>query len=46
VPISHPVKDLFKPEVAQAIARFLSGQTRKQLTALSEAKDIPLLTLR
>jgi crotonobetainyl-CoA:carnitine CoA-transferase CaiB-like acyl-CoA transferase len=45
VAIAHPVKDLFKPEVAQAIAQFLSGQTREQLTALSEAKDIPLLTL-
>jgi hypothetical protein len=31
--------------VAQAIARFLSRQSRQQLTALSQAKDIPLLTL-
>jgi crotonobetainyl-CoA:carnitine CoA-transferase CaiB-like acyl-CoA transferase len=45
VPIAHPVKDLFKPEVAQAIARFLGSQTKEQLNALSEAKDIPLLTL-
>jgi hypothetical protein len=45
VAIAHPVKDLFKPEVAQAIARFLSRQSRQQLTTLSQAKDIPLLTL-
>ncbi len=46
VKISHPVKDLFKASVHQAIEAFLAGKTRQQLDALAEAKDIPLLTMR
>jgi len=46
VKIAHPVKDLFKPAVHQAIATFVAGKTRQQLDALAEAKDIPLLTLK
>ena len=42
----HPVKDLFRPTVHQAIAAFVAGKTRKELDALAEAKDIPLLTLK
>lgn len=45
VSIRHPVKDLFKPAVAQAIAAFFSEKTVKQLQALSEAHDIPLLAM-
>ncbi len=43
---AHPVKDLFKPSVHQAIGAFVSGQTRQQLDALAVAKDIPLLTMK
>ena len=46
IQIAHPVKDLFKPSVRQAIAAFVASKTRQQLDALGEAKDIPLLTLR
>jgi crotonobetainyl-CoA:carnitine CoA-transferase CaiB-like acyl-CoA transferase len=46
VKIAHPVKDLFKPAVHQAIATFVAGKTRQQLDVLAEAKDIPLLTLK
>lgn len=46
VKIAHPVKDLFKPAVHRAVAAFLAGQTRQQLDALAQARDIPLLTLR
>jgi crotonobetainyl-CoA:carnitine CoA-transferase CaiB-like acyl-CoA transferase len=45
VKIAHPVKDLFKPSVHQAIADFLARKTRKALDAWAQAKDIPLLTL-
>jgi alpha-methylacyl-CoA racemase len=45
VPLSHPVKDLFKPEIQQAIAAFLASKTRQQLDKLAQAQDIPLLTL-
>lgn len=45
VSISHPVKDLFKPAVAQAIATFFSQKTVRQLQDLSEAHDIPLLAM-
>ncbi|MEY5029918.1 MAG: E-cinnamoyl-CoA:R-phenyllactate CoA transferase [Pseudomonadota bacterium] len=44
--LKHPVKDLFKPAVHQAIAAFLASKTRQQLDALASAKDIPLLTLK
>lgn len=46
IPITHPVKDLFKPGVHQAIAAFLARQTRRELDALSKTRDIPLLTLK
>ena len=46
VQIAHPVKDLFKPAVHRAIAAFVSGKTRKELDALAEARDIPLLTMK
>ena len=46
VNVAHPVKDLFKPGVHQAIASFVASKTRKELDALAEAKDIPLLTLK
>ena len=46
ITLKHPVKDLFKPAVHQAIAAFLASQTRKQIDALAQAKDIPLMTLR
>lgn len=45
VKIAHPVKDLFKPQVQQAIAAFLAGKTRQQLDALAQAQDIPLMSL-
>ena len=46
VKIAHPVKDLFKPGVHRAIEAFVAGKTRKELDALAEAKDIPLLTMK
>ena len=46
VPLTHPVKDLFRPAVHQAIAAFVASKTRKELDTLAEARDIPLLTLR
>ncbi len=46
VKIADPVKDLFRPAVHKAIAAFVAGKTRKELDALAEAKDIPLLTLK
>ena len=46
VRIAHPVRDMFKPAVHRAIAAFVAGKTRRELDALSEARDIPLLTLR
>lgn len=39
------IATMFKPATHQAIAAFLAGQTRKQLDALSVARDIPLHTL-
>ena len=46
VRIAHPVKDLFKPAVHQAIEAFVASKTRKELDALAEARDIPLLTMK
>jgi alpha-methylacyl-CoA racemase len=46
VKIAHPVKDLFKPAVHHAMAAFVAGKTRKELDALAEARDIPLLTMK
>jgi len=46
VNIAHPVKDLFKPAVHKAIETFVAGKTRKELDALAEARDIPLLTMK
>ncbi len=45
ITLSHPVKDLFKPETRQTMAKFFAGKTRQQLDKLAVAKDIPLLTL-
>ena len=45
ITLSHPVKDLFKPETRQTMATFFAGKTRQQLDKLAVAKDIPLLTL-
>ena len=45
VKTGHPVKDLFRPAVHQAIAAFVASKTRKELDALAETRDIPLLTL-
>lgn len=45
VAIAHPVRDLFKPAVHQAVAAFVASRTRRQLQALALAHDIPLHTL-
>lgn len=45
ITLKHPVNDLFKPALHQAIAAFLANKTRKQLDTLAQAKDIPLMTL-
>lgn len=45
ITLKHPVKDLFKPALHQAIAAFLADKTRTQLDTLAQAKDIPLMTL-
>ena len=45
VAVAHPVRDMFKPAVHQAVAAFLATRTRRQLEALSQARDIPLHTL-
>jgi hypothetical protein len=44
--ISHPVRDLFKPATAKAIAGFLATLTVDQLNALAQARDIPMLAMR
>ena len=44
--IDHPVHDLFKPEVAQGIAAFLASKTARQLKALAQAHDLPLMVLK
>ena len=46
VKLKHPVNDLFKPAVHKAIEAFVAGKTRKELDALAEARDIPLLTMK
>ena len=46
VKIAHPVKDLFKPAVHKAIEAFVAGKTRKELDALAQTRDIPLLTMK
>ena len=45
VAIAHPVRDLFKPAVHQAVAAFVASRTRRQLQTLALAHDIPLHTL-
>ena len=42
VSITHPVKDLFKPQVHAAIAAWLASKTRKQLGQLAQERDIPM----
>ena len=44
--ISHPVRDLLKPDTAKAIAGFLAGQTVDQLNTLAQARDSPMLAMR
>ena len=46
VKIGHPVKDLFKPAVHQAIEAFVAGKPRQELDTLADARDIPLLTMK
>jgi crotonobetainyl-CoA:carnitine CoA-transferase CaiB-like acyl-CoA transferase len=45
VPLTDPIRDLFKACTRQGIAAFLANQTRNQLDKLAAAKDIPLMTL-
>ena len=45
LPAAGTMEHLRNPATHEAIARFLQGQTRAQLTALAHAKDIPLHTL-
>ncbi len=45
VALGHPVKDMFKPEVHQAVAAWLAGMSRRRLDSLARSKDIPLHTL-
>ena len=45
VTLGHPVRDLFKAEVQQAIADFVAGKTCEQLDALALAHDIPMMAL-
>lgn len=45
IPLKHPLKDLFTPALHRAIAAFLADKTRKQIDALAQAKDIPMMTL-
>ena len=46
VKITHSIKDLLKPTVAQAVARFFKRHSMAELTTLSQERDIPLLTMR
>ena len=45
LPAAGTMEHLRNPATHEAIARFLQGQTRAQLSALAHAKDIPLHTL-
>ena len=45
VPLQHPVRDMFRPEVRQALAAFFAGKTRQQIDALAQARDIPMMGL-
>ena len=45
VALCHPVKDMFKPEVHQALAAWLGGMSRRRLDSLARRQDIPLHTL-
>lgn len=45
VTLGHPVKDMFKPEVHQALAAWLAGMSRRRLDSLARRQDIPLHTL-
>ena len=45
VALGHPVKDMFKPEVHQALAAWLAGMSRRRLDRLAGSHDIPLHTL-
>jgi crotonobetainyl-CoA:carnitine CoA-transferase CaiB-like acyl-CoA transferase len=45
VALGHPVKDMFKPEIHQALAAWLAGMSRRRLDRLASSHDIPLHTL-
>jgi len=45
VALKHPVRDMFRPEVRQAIAGFFAGKTRQQIDTLAQARDIPMMGL-
>lgn len=45
VTVTHPVRDLFKPAVHEAVAAWLLGKTRRSLEQLARSRDIPLHTL-
>lgn len=45
VPLQHPVRDLFKPEIRQALTAFFAGKTRQQIDTLAQARDIPMMGL-
>lgn len=45
VALAHPVKDMFKPEVHQALADWMAGLSRRRLNRLARRQDIPLHTL-
>ena len=45
VTLGHTVKDMYKPEVHQALAAWLAGMSRRDLDRLADSQDIPLHTL-
>lgn len=44
--ITHPLRDLFKPEVAQGVAAFLAKRTATELRQLAQSHDLPLMVLQ
>lgn len=45
VALGYPVKDMFKPQVHQALADWMAGLSRRRLDSLARRQDIPLHTL-
>lgn len=45
VALGHPVEDMFKPEVHQALAAWMAGLSRRRLDSLARRQDIPMHTL-